>query len=89
MTKAEFIDALASKTGESKADAAKNLDAVVDLLKDLFVKGDKLSLPGFGTFGTTVRGEKVGINPKTGEKLTIPARTVPKFKPSDKLVIKA
>ena len=89
MTKAEFIQGVAAKMGATTKEGAKAVDAVVEQLTELFNKGDKLILPGFGTFSVAAKNAKQGINPKTGEKIEIPARKVPKFKASDKLVTKA
>lgn len=89
MTKAEFIDAVAAKTGETKALAEQNINAVFAALTDLFTKGDKLTVPGFGTFSTTIRAAKTCTNPQNGQKINVPAKKAPKFKPSDKLIIEA
>ena len=78
MTKTELIDAIAAHAGLTKTDAAKALDAFVDTVVET-VAGDSVSLIGFGTFKAADRAEREGKNPKTGEKLTIAATTVPKF----------
>ena len=79
MTKTELIDAIAEQAGLTKADAAKALDAFVGTVVETVAAGDSVSLIGFGTFKAAERAEREGKNPKTGEKLTIAATTVPKF----------
>lgn len=80
MTKAELINAVADKTGLSKKDSEKAVGAVVDVITDALVEGDKVALVGFGTFETKTRNERQGVNPVTKEPMTIPAATVPSFK---------
>lgn len=79
MNKSELVDAVAEKTGLSKKDVAGALDAFQDVVGEALVKRDKVALVGFGTFQTSDRKARAGINPKTGEKIQIAARTVPKF----------
>lgn len=79
MNKSELIEAIASEAELSKADAAKALDAVLGTIVGAVAKGDSVSLIGFGTFKASARAAREGKNPKTGEKLTIAATTVPKF----------
>lgn len=80
MTKEELVEALASKTGVSKAVAGEMLAAFVDGVTAALSKGDKVALPGFGVFSVSQRAARQGVNPKTGEKLQIPAMKVAKFK---------
>ena len=79
MNKSELVDAVAEKTGLSKKDVAGTIDALQDVIGEALVKGDKVALVGFGTFQTSDRKARVGINPKTGEKIQIAACTIPKF----------
>ena len=79
MNKSELIDAIAEESGLSKADAAKALDAVTGAIVEAVANGDSVSLIGFGTFKASARAAREGKNPKTGEKLSIAATTVPKF----------
>ena len=81
MTKAELIDAIAAKSGLTKADSSRALSAVAETLK----KGDKITLTGFGTFGTSKRAAREGRNPRTGETVKIAARTTVSFKAGSKL----
>lgn len=80
MTKAEFIDAIAVNGGYSKKDAEKALKAVINTITDSLVKGEKISLVGFGTFEVKERAAKTAINPRTKETVNVPAKKVPTFK---------
>lgn len=79
MNKSELIDAIATKADISKADATKALDALLDTVVETVAAGDAVNLIGFGSFKTSERAARQGQNPKTGEKIDIPAATVPKF----------
>jgi DNA-binding protein HU-beta len=79
MTKAELIDAVALETEQTKRDVAVVVDAVLENIKKTLQKGEKVQLIPFGSFEVRERKKREGRNPKTGEKLTIPARKVPAF----------
>ncbi|WP_153109189.1 HU family DNA-binding protein [Propionivibrio limicola] len=79
MNKSELIDAIAARTELSKAASGKALDAVVEAIVEAVSAGDTVSLVGFGSFKSAPRAAREGKNPKTGEKIKIPATTVPKF----------
>lgn len=80
MNKTELVAKIAEVTGLSKADAKKALDATVEAVKEALVAGDNVQLVGFGTYSVTERPAREGVNPRTGEKLTIAAKKVVKFK---------
>ena len=80
MNKQELIGDVADKSGLSKGDASKAVDAVFDAITASLKKGDEVRLVGFGTFATTKRKASTGRNPRTGETMTIKASTQPKFK---------
>jgi DNA-binding protein HU-beta len=79
VTKAEFTDRVAAKSGLSKRDATKAVDAFLDSITDALKSGEQVSFTGFGKFSPQQRKERQGVNPRTGEKVTIPAARVPKF----------
>jgi DNA-binding protein HU-beta len=85
MNKADFVQALAEKTGSTQADAGKQIDAVIAIIAETLGKGDEVKLPGFGTFQVVDRAATEGRNPRTGEKIAIPASKQPKFKPGIEL----
>ncbi len=80
MTKAELINAVAQKTELSKKDSDKAVTAVLDAITEALAAGDKVALVGFGTFEVKERAEREGINPRTKEKIMIPASKLPVFK---------
>jgi DNA-binding protein HU-beta len=79
MNKSELIEAVAKRTGENKAAASRAVDAVIDSVVAAVAKGENVTLVGFGTFKSSKRAARDGKNPKTGEKIRIPAATVPRF----------
>ena len=81
MNKGELIDSIAKQTGLTKADSSRALDATLDAIQGTLSTGEKVSIPGFGTFDTARRAARKGRNPQTGEPIKIKARTVAKFKP--------
>lgn len=85
MKKSELIDAMASKSGLTKKDTALALDAFTVTVTETLAKKDNVALIGFGTFSTSDRAARDGINPSTGAKIKIAATTVAKFKVGSKL----
>jgi DNA-binding protein HU-beta len=79
VTKQDFVDAVAGRAGMSKGDAAKAVEAVLDTITDTLRRGDSVTFTGFGKFSTSARAARMGVNPRTGEKVMIQATTVPKF----------
>ena len=80
MTKQEFIDAVAGKTGTSKRDAGEAVEAFLSTVEDALKAGDSVTFTGFGKFHTTHRAARMGVNPRNpSEKVQIKAATVPKF----------
>lgn len=80
MNKTELIDKIASGASLSKVDAKKALEATVGAIKEALVEGDKVQLIGFGTFSVAERPAHEGVNPATGQKMTVAAKKVAKFK---------
>jgi DNA-binding protein HU-beta len=79
VTKQEFVEQVASKSGLSRSEASKAVDAVLDSITDALKSGQDVSFTGFGKFSASQRKARQGVNPRTGEKVSIPATTVPKF----------
>ena len=80
MTKQEFVDRVATKSGLSRRDAGKAVDAFLDSVTDALKEGESVSFTGFGKFSTAHRAAREGVNPRSpGEKVQIAAATVPKF----------
>ncbi len=80
MNKTELVAAVAEKTGLTKKDAEKALAAVVETVKEVVAKEEKVQLIGFGTFEARKRNARTGKNPQTGKAIKIAAATVPAFK---------
>ena len=80
MNKQELIVSIAGKTGLSKKDSEKAVNAFVDSVTNALKKKDKVQLVGFGTFEVRARAGRIGRNPATGKEIKIPASNVPAFK---------
>lgn len=79
MNKGELIDAIADKANVNKKTAGEVLTATLEAIIEAVSSGEKVTLVGFGSFEPRRREEREGRNPKTTEKMTIPATTVPAF----------
>jgi DNA-binding protein HU-beta len=80
VTKQEFVDRVATKSGLSKRDAGKAVDAFLDSVTEALKRGDSVSFTGFGKFSTAHRAARQGVNPRNPtQKVHIPAATVPRF----------
>lgn len=80
MNKTELINAIAEKAELTKVQAKSALDAAIEAIGGALANGDKVALLGFGTFAVSEKGARTGINPRTKEKIEIPARKAIKFK---------
>lgn len=80
MNKAELISSIAEKSGLTKADAGKALDALLESVTEGLTSGDRIALVGFGSWTVEERKARTGRNPRTGEEIQIPAKKVVKFK---------
>lgn len=85
MNKQDLISQIASEADISKQKAGVALDATLDCIRECLQKGDDVRLIGFGTFTVAERAATEGRNPRTGEKIKIPASKQPKFKPGKEL----
>ncbi len=80
VTKQEFVDTVAQKSGLQRRDAAKAVDAFLESVTDTLKTGDSVTFTGFGKFSTAHRAAREGVNPRSpGEKVQIAAANVPKF----------
>jgi DNA-binding protein HU-beta len=80
LNKSDIIDAVTEKTGQSKKDTGETIDVLLTVITDQIKAGKKVNFTGFGAFMVRERKGRTGHNPRTGEKLEIPATKVPKFK---------
>lgn len=80
MNKNEFVAAIAAKSGMTKKDSEKALEAFMDVVTEELAGGGRIQLVGFGTFDVAERAAREGRNPQTGEPMTIPTSKAPRFK---------
>ena len=80
MNKNDLIAQVSERAGITKGDATKAVDATFDVITASLKQGDEVRVTGFGTFLVSERAASEGRNPRTGEKITIPASKQPKFK---------
>jgi len=80
MTKADLVRSVSAETGIIRKDVALAVDAFLESIKDSMKDGKHIEIRGFGTFKLKLRKERIGRNPKTEEKVTVPKRVVPTFK---------
>ena len=80
MNKSDLVAAIAEKANVSKKAAEESLNAMLDVVRDALVKGDKVQLVGFGSFEVRTRAARKGHNPQTKAELKIPACKAPVFK---------
>jgi DNA-binding protein HU-beta len=85
MNKKELVESMADAADISKADAEKALNGMMAAVTGALSNKDKVTLVGFGTFSTVDRSARKAKNPRTGDVIDIPAKTVAKFKPGSKL----
>ena len=87
MTKRDFIEKYAAKTGSSKKAAGEQTEAFLEILKETLSSGEKVQFVNFGTFEIKDAAARTGRNPKTGETVEIPAKKSVKFRAGKKLKI--
>jgi DNA-binding protein HU-beta len=85
VTKSEFVDRVSSKSGLSRRDATKAVDAFLESVQEALQQGEAVSFTGFGKFSAQQRNARTGVNPRTGERVQIAAATVPKFSAGSQL----
>lgn len=85
MNKAKVIEQMSKVTKLPKSTTKECLEAFIGTIGSALKQGKSVALTGFGTFTVIKRKSRSGINPVTGKKMTIPAKTVPKFRPGKAL----
>ncbi len=80
MNKNDLIAEVSTKTGLSRAEAGKAVEATFDVISSALGKGDEVKIAGFGNFAVAERAASEGRNPRTGESIAIPASKSPKFR---------
>jgi DNA-binding protein HU-beta len=79
VTKSELVDQVADRADLTKQDAARAIEAVIATVEDALRRGSEVTVAGFGKFHVSDRGARMGVNPRTGERIQIPASRVPRF----------
>lgn len=79
MTKSELVDQVADRSGLTKQDANRAVEAALGAIQDALRRGSEVSISGFGKFHVSDRGARTGVNPRTGERIQIAASRVPRF----------
>lgn len=85
MTKADLIEEVSNAIDVTRKDSEAVIETIFDRIIESLRKGDKVEIRGFGSFRLRQRESRTGRNPKTGEKVEVPARKIPYFKPSKDL----
>ena len=85
MTKAELIEEVSRVVEMTRKDSEVIVEAIFDSVVKSLRGGDKIEIRGFGSFRTRQRKPRVGRNPKTGDRVEVPAKKIPFFKPSKEL----
>ncbi|PID45898.1 MAG: DNA-binding protein [Proteobacteria bacterium] len=85
MNKGELVAHIAEMGNLTKVTAGKALDSVFSHMAGAMVRGERVTLTGFGSFRVVERAEQRGRNPQTGQSILIPAHNVVKFRPGKKL----
>ena len=80
MTKADLINAIAEKAGIRKKDAEASVNALTEVITEALARGERVEIRGFGTFEMRERAPRTARNPRTGEKVEVPAKVSPAFK---------
>ncbi len=86
MNKADLVSKVAASTNQSKVVTRKILDNFLEAVGDTLAAGNNIEIRGFGSFKVKKRKAQVARNPRTGERVNIPSRFVPAFKPSRNLL---
>lgn len=85
MNRTELSKEFAKKAGVSQKDALKYIELITDSITEAMEKGERVEIRGFGSFVVKEYDKRIGVNPKSGEKITIPAKKLPSFKPGKDL----
>jgi len=85
MTKADLIEEVSALAELTRKDSEYIVETIFDSVVHALRSGDKIEIRGFGSFRTRQRNPRIGRNPKTGERVEVPAKRIPFFKPSKEL----
>jgi len=80
MNKEKLAEVVMNKINLTKTDTLKAIESIFDTITETLTKNNEVSITGFGSFSVNKRAARLGVNPRTGEKIQISAKSVPKFK---------
>ena len=83
MNKADLVDQVAVRTGQTKVAVTAAIEAAMEVIIETVAESESVTLSGFGTFEPRQRKARTGRNPRTGDAVPIPPRTVPSFRPGN------
>ncbi len=86
MTKADLIEHVAQEVEVTRKEAGAIVDAALTSILESLRRGERVEIRGFGTFRTRTRNARTGRNPRSGDRVEVPAKTIPYFKPSKQLL---
>jgi DNA-binding protein HU-beta len=85
MRKQDLVKSVAGKTNMPEGQVSNVVQATFDAIRDSLAGGEEVTITGFGSFRISERGAREGRNPQTGERITIPPRKSPSFRPGTQL----
>ena len=86
MTRSDLVESLAQQFGQlTQRDAEMAVKTILDAMTDALARGHRIELRGFGSFSVSHRAPRLGRNPRSGEKVAVPEKRVPHFKPGKAL----
>lgn len=85
VNRVDLINSVSASAGLKNSESERAVDAVLESITKALKSGDEVRLLGFGTFGVTKRPAGEGRNPRTGEKIKIAEKSIPKFRPGKQL----
>ncbi|MBQ3622450.1 MAG: HU family DNA-binding protein [Bacteroidaceae bacterium] len=85
MNNKEFVNKLAQRCKQSTTEVNGNVEAFINIITDRLKDSDQINISGFGVFDAKLRRERLSVNPKTGQRMLIPPKIVPAFRPGSKL----
>ncbi len=87
MNKVDFVEIIAGRINLNKQDAGEVFESILSAMRQALKEGRRIELRGLGTFGIRTRRPRIGRNPRTGEKVSVPSKKVPFFKPGKEFKI--
>ena len=87
MNKIDFVEIIAERVNLNKLEAGQVFESILSAMRQALKEGKRIEIRGLGTFGVRTRRPRMGRNPRTGEKVSVPSKKVPFFKPGKEFKI--